>query len=103
MLDFLFVDLCFVIFNLKTNSNIHFKIESIKLVTRWCIGLKAECSGIVSTLKVLVKILRENMNDSSSSPTTHDTHETNTTSTTTAGNTTSDGDKTNQPAPIPIT
>lgn len=37
----------------------------MKLVIRWCLGLKSECSNILFTLKILVKLLKENTSDTS--------------------------------------
>ena len=36
------------------------KIEGIKLLTRWCLGLKSECTTITFTLKILTKLIKEN-------------------------------------------
>jgi hypothetical protein len=36
------------------------KIEGIKLLTRWCLGLKSECSTILNTLKILTRIMKDN-------------------------------------------
>lgn len=42
------------------------RIEAIKLVIRWCLGLKSECTNIVFTLKILVKLIKESSSDQSS-------------------------------------
>ena len=42
------------------------RIEAIKLVIRWCLGLKAECTNIVFTLRILVKLIKESSSSSSS-------------------------------------
>jgi hypothetical protein len=36
------------------------RIESVKLLVRWCLGLKSECPSIINTLKILVRLIREN-------------------------------------------
>ena len=40
------------------------------MLTRWCLGLKSECTNIIPSLKLLVKLIKENtaesLSDSSS-------------------------------------
>lgn len=36
------------------------KIEGIKLITRWCLGLKSECTNITVSLRLLTKLIKDN-------------------------------------------
>ena len=36
------------------------RIEAVKLVIRWCLGLKSECTNIIFVLKILIKLIKEN-------------------------------------------
>jgi sister chromatid cohesion protein PDS5 len=48
--------------------NTRARIEAVKLVIRWCLGLKSECTNIISVLKILIKLIKENSpSDSASS------------------------------------
>ena len=47
--------------------NTRVRIESIKLLVRWCLGLKSECPSIINTLKILVRLIRENSSINSQS------------------------------------
>lgn len=40
--------------------NTRVRIESVKLIVRWCLGLKSECPSPLNTLKLLARILKEN-------------------------------------------
>lgn len=35
------------------------QIEAIKTTTRWCLGLKQDCSSLVITMRILVKMIQE--------------------------------------------
>ncbi len=50
-----------------------FQIEGVKLLTRWCLGLKSECTSITITLKILTKLIKENICESSSTHEAADT------------------------------
>ena len=41
------------------------KIEAVKLVVRWCLGLKSECTSIVNVLRILIKLIKDNSSSSS--------------------------------------
>jgi hypothetical protein len=40
--------------------NTRARIEAVKLVIRWCLGLKSECTNIISVLKILIKLIKDN-------------------------------------------
>jgi sister-chromatid-cohesion protein PDS5 len=45
------------------------RIEALKLVIRWCLGLKSECNNIIYVLRILIKLMKENSSSELSSAT----------------------------------
>jgi sister-chromatid-cohesion protein PDS5 len=40
--------------------NTRARIEGVKLITRWCLGLRSECTNITVSLRLLTKLIKDN-------------------------------------------